>query len=115
MSRNRIIVLKKFAIKRLPAGDRIHTFRQSGPMMIGADWARADILKLFEKHVIYETGPKAQGMNHGLAIIDDIGALFIETKPQKKKESRGLLIKPGRMDHMEVGAAFGKPIKAKEG
>ena len=70
------------AKKKLPKGNQIHAFRQSvGGILIGADWSRADILKAMKKYAIHETGEKAQKMNNGLAIEDEHGWLFIETKP----------------------------------
>lgn len=41
-----------------------------------------------EKHEILETGPHAQGMNHGLALIDKSGHLFIETKKPTEAEEK---------------------------
>ncbi|MBU2052541.1 hypothetical protein KKH13_05030 [Patescibacteria group bacterium] len=69
------------AIKLLPRG-RVHTFRQSGSMLIGADWERKHILNAMRKaKEILITGKQAQAMNHGLAIEDKNGLLFIATKP----------------------------------
>jgi len=95
MSEEKIIVPFGEAKKRLPEGDKVHTFRQSGPMLIGADWSKKDILEVMEKHEILETGPRAQGMNHGLALIDKSGHLFIATKKpteveEKKKNKNGV-------------------------
>ena len=69
------------AVALLKRGRRIHTFRQGGPMLIGADWTRGQILKALKKaKEIHVTGPAAQGMGHGLAIFDEGGPLFIETE-----------------------------------
>jgi len=84
MNKKRIVVPFKEAKKRLPAGGRVHTFRESGPIKIGADWTKKDVLAIMRKHEISETGPMAQGMNHGLAITDKSGYLFIATKPKEK-------------------------------
>lgn len=84
MSKEKIIVPYEEAKKRLPAGSRVHTFRQSGPMKIGADWTKKDVLAIMRKHEISETGPMAQATNHGLAITDEVGHLFIATKPQEE-------------------------------
>lgn len=32
------------AVTRLPPGDNIHTFRQAGPMLLGADHGRTSLL-----------------------------------------------------------------------
>lgn len=67
------------AVKLLPAGERIHTFRQAGPMMLGADHTREGLLAALKAAPAIEiTGPGAQAMKHGLAIHDDHGVLFIE-------------------------------------
>ena len=69
------------AVKRLPDGEEIHTFRQNSLALIGADWERSEIIALLRVHDgrIEETGPVAMRMHHGLA-INDGSALFIETK-----------------------------------
>lgn len=84
MSQKKIIVPFEEAKKRLPSGTIVHTFRQAGYMMLGADWQKKDLLEVMEKHEISETGPHAQGMNHGLAIIDKDGFLFIATKSKQE-------------------------------
>lgn len=84
MSKEKVIVPFKEAKKRLTSGPMVHTFRQSGFTMLGADWPKKDVLAIMKKHEISETGPMAQGMNHGLAITDDRGHLFIATKRKEK-------------------------------
>lgn len=69
------------AVKRLPDGNYVHTYRQAGPILVGADHDRAALLEAMQKaDAIDVTGPSAQAMHHGLAIFDDLGALFIETR-----------------------------------
>lgn len=69
------------AEKRLPDGPNIHTFRQSGPLLLGADMERDKLLKAMrEADEIEIAGPAATAMNHGLAIQNKTGLLFIETK-----------------------------------
>jgi hypothetical protein len=83
MDDEKVFVPYDEAVKRLPDSPEIHTFRQSiANVLIGADWPRDDILSTLSAHAhaIEETGPMAQHMNHGLAIHDDRGALFIETR-----------------------------------
>jgi hypothetical protein len=63
----------------LPAADHIHTFRGTGPIMIGADWPRDDLLSAIREHGAELAGPGATGMGHGLVLIDNHGPLFIET------------------------------------
>lgn len=43
--RERTILSKEDAIKMLPDGENIHTFRNSTMMLIGADWSRDDIMR----------------------------------------------------------------------
>jgi hypothetical protein len=69
------------AVALLPEGDRIHTFLDSGVILVGADWDRADVLALLERTDRREvTGPAAQKMKHGLAAYRDGIPVFIETK-----------------------------------
>ena len=67
------------AVKLLPEGDSIHTFRNPGAgMLIGADWDRAELLDAMRKSSdIQVTGKGAQAMGHGL-VINSGGLLFIE-------------------------------------
>lgn len=86
MSEEKVIVPFNEAKKRLPEGDVVHTFRQAGSALIGADWPKKDILATMRKHEISETGPHAQATNHGLAITDKSGYLFIATKPKEEAD-----------------------------
>jgi len=72
------------AVKRLPSGDTVHTFRQGGPYLIGADHERDRLIEAMRAaQEIEVTGPQAQAMGHGLAICDEHGWLFIETANTK--------------------------------
>ena len=74
------VVSLEEAIKRLPDGDMVHTFRQAGGMMLGAEHGRTSlIISLANATEIQETGTLAQSLGHGLCIYDD-GWLFIATK-----------------------------------
>lgn len=68
------------AVKMLPEGDTIHTFRSGRAMLIGADWSRIQIITAMEKFGVELSGPSATFMNHGLVLKDETGHLFIETK-----------------------------------
>lgn len=69
------------AISRLDLRDgRVHTFRQGGFMLIGADWDLEEAVAAMRKHGVEESGPEATGAGHGLVLIDDHGPLFIATK-----------------------------------
>lgn len=64
----------------LPAGETVHTFRSGRGLMLGADWDKRSVLEALNKaETIDVSGPVAQAMNHGLAINDEHGWLFIET------------------------------------
>ena len=73
---------------RDPEDDCIHTFRQGGFAIIGADWNREEVVKALESaDSIQVSGETAQAMHHGLAILDGRGPLFIETKTRTDKEA----------------------------
>lgn len=59
----------------------VHTFVQSGPMLLGADWSFEDVAELLKERPCYEAGANAQRMRHGL-VVDrgDQRALFLATK-----------------------------------
>lgn len=77
------------AIELLPEGENIHTFRQSGLALIGADWLREEIIDLIRKSDCLElTGGGARSMGHGLATYDhdakmQSDILFVETDMEK--------------------------------
>lgn len=85
---SRLMIPLEEAVKLLPDGNSIHTFRNPGPaILVGADWSRAEILKALQRaDEIHVTGEGAQGMGHGLWIATG-GGLFIEaaqyTAPQE--------------------------------
>lgn len=59
----------------------VHTFRESGPMLLGAHWHLDDLRSSMERHGVQEAGEAAAAMGHGLVLIDDHGPLFIEARP----------------------------------
>jgi hypothetical protein len=68
------------AVKHLPDAEQVHTFREAGFTILGADWDKPALLNAMRKAPeIQVTGPQAQAMRHGLCIFDDHGPLFIET------------------------------------
>lgn len=68
------------AIAKLPDGEYIHTFRQAGPALIGADWSREDMMKAIDKFTFELTGERATSIGHGMAFCDEHGWVFVETK-----------------------------------
>lgn len=73
------------ALLRIPAGERVHTFRNPGVgMLLGADWDRDELVAaMTEAPEILVTGAQAQAVNHGLAISYNGSMLFIETVKSK--------------------------------
>lgn len=77
------------AVARLPISEMVHTFRQSGFVLLGADWEKEELINaLCKAKVIEVTGAQAQAMNHGMAIKDENGWLFIETANADIKQRR---------------------------
>lgn len=70
------------AVAKLPDGDEILTVRMLGPLVVGMSEPRADILEALHKaDAIYVPGRSARNAKCGLAIVDEVGLVFIETKP----------------------------------
>lgn len=68
------------ALRAIPDGECVHTFRNPGGMLVGADWGRAEIeAAIRATDAIVLTGPMARGMGHGLAINYDDRPLYIQT------------------------------------
>lgn len=75
------------AVKMMPAGDRVHTFRQSNNgILIGAEMQRDLLLDLMRLYTVTLSGNIAQSMDHGLILVDHIGPLFIATCPPNDKD-----------------------------
>lgn len=69
------------AISRLAVNDgRVHTFRDAGIALVGADWDLADAIEAMRQHGVEESGPAATEARHGLVLVDEHGPLFIETR-----------------------------------
>ena len=68
------------AISMISENELIHTFRGNGPAIVGCSHEREWIIELIKKHGAELSGPMASAMNHGVALKDDHGWLFIETK-----------------------------------
>ncbi len=47
----RVIVDFDQAVAMLPDGNYIHTFRQAGPALIGANWSREKMLNWLKAHM----------------------------------------------------------------
>lgn len=84
---DRRFITPQEAISLLNDGDTVHTFRNLGGMLIGADWSRENIIETLKSNPdkIEIGGEGCRGMNHGL-ILNDNGFLFIETNEEKLNE-----------------------------
>ena len=74
---NRVILSKEDAIKMLPDGDVIHSFKQSGSMIIGCDYTKEKAIGLINSMEVEISGPTATNMGHGLCLNR---TLFLETR-----------------------------------
>lgn len=75
----RVTLSYEEAVALLPPGRSIHTLRQSGNVLFGADWTRGMILRALKTFGPEFSGPTATAMDHGIVLIDKRGPLFIET------------------------------------
>lgn len=82
---NRISLTPEQAIDILPAGPFVHTFMQAGPMLIGADWERAQVEQSIRENTCELAGQLATDMGHGLVILEKRGAVFVATDEEKLK------------------------------
>ncbi len=72
------------AEKLMQKGKKVHTFQIMGPMMLGCDVDRKELLARFEKFGVELAGPNMTNMHHGLAYFDTKnGWIFVETKKNK--------------------------------
>lgn len=72
------ILDKEQALSLLPKGRNIHTFRNGGMAIIGADWPRADIKDAIKNNVCEIGGDDCRRMGHGL-VVHIGGPLFVQT------------------------------------
>jgi hypothetical protein len=76
----RITLTVDHAISLLEVDDgRVHTFRQGGFTLIGADWDLDDVREFFAAHTPELAGEQATKMRHGVVAIDDNGPVFFAT------------------------------------
>jgi len=60
-------VTKEQLIDLLPPGDKVHTFIEKGPMLIGADWSREKIVNAIARADRFGiSGVLARGFGHGI-------------------------------------------------
>jgi hypothetical protein len=72
----------------LPDGDTIHTYTNPAPfVLVGADWARAQVLAAIRKYGAQKAGPVASASGHALCIDRTGGWVFVETRPPNPAEA----------------------------
>lgn len=59
---------------------RVHTFRQGGMVLIGADWDLEQAIASARKHGAELAGEQATAMRHGAVVIDGAGPVFFATR-----------------------------------
>lgn len=84
MSDKRVFLSFDEAVKMLPDGEYIHTFRNPAVgLMLGSDHDRTELLEKMKKSVLELSGEAATATKHGLVLFDDNGPLFIATKTKE--------------------------------
>lgn len=76
---DKVILTPEQAREMVKDGEYVHTFRNGGNMLFGADWKREDLLKAIDTSKCELAGATATSMKHGLCVWTD-GPLFVETK-----------------------------------
>lgn len=79
----RVVLTFEQAVAMLPDSERVHTFRQAGSALLGADWERGDLFDAFKKHPPELSGEAATNMKHGIVFEDEHGFVFVQTKEVK--------------------------------
>ena len=84
----KVLISADQAIGTLPDKEEIHTFRNPRVgVLFGCDWLKEYCIeKLHAASHIELTGPSARKMNHGIAIPDEDGMVFIETVEAELKK-----------------------------
>lgn len=79
MSDDAKMISLAYALSLLPDGDTVHTFLNPAWGLVGASWARRDVIDvLANAKEIHVTGEAAQSMGHGLAVMYQGRWLYIE-------------------------------------
>ena len=76
----RVKLTREEVMSKLPFGDDIHTFRQAGRSLVGADWTRNQILIAERKYGFELSGETAASMGHGMVFLDETGHVFVASK-----------------------------------
>lgn len=75
----RVFLDKDEALRLLSDHEEIHTFRDAGACLIGADWEREELVKAISGGCSAEIGGDAcRKVGHGLVLFVDAKPLFVE-------------------------------------
>ena len=90
---NKLILTTDQAIGLLSNDERIHTFTQAGPAILGCDVDRNELIEIINKSECEIGGEQCKRMGHGLAVWNN-GPMFIEVDKDKIEELEKQLTKP---------------------
>lgn len=85
MSDDKRMITPAEAMELMLPGVYVHTFRNPGGALLGADIRRIRLESLLQEFpdTIEIAGDLARRMKHGIIVTDQTGPLFIETDPEK--------------------------------
>lgn len=66
------------------ADGRVHTFRNTVGILIGADWDATEVEAAIRTHGCELSGQTASSLGHGLVLRDERGYLFLRTKDRER-------------------------------
>jgi len=78
----KVFLTAEQAVALLPDSDDIHVFLNPGGMLIGADWSRAEAIKMLHRGKCQLGGDMCMRMGHGLVCHDKGANHFVKTRPQ---------------------------------
>ena len=84
MENDRIFLNRNKVDELLKPGEFVHTFVQAGPVLVGADWKRSELLEMVEKNTAELSGDQASSMHHGVVIWNGKQPVFCETVQKDK-------------------------------
>lgn len=88
MEENRVFITPEQAANCLNQGEEIHTFRNPAGMLLGMDYRRETVLRVFnEADKIEIGGEQCRRMKHAIVVHKkDGGLLFVEANEDKINE-----------------------------
>lgn len=98
MTDDRIFLTPDEAAGLLADGEFIHSYRQAGFALLGADWERSEVIAALSKAKSIEIGgPSCQAMKHPIVMIDAHGPCFFEAdmvKTAQMEDDKAREVKP---------------------